>query len=798
MKNLNIKLIKHYEEDCDILIERFLKYNNSSEIESLRCELNKYIQNRLDTKHSYINHLINSNDYTLDVKNEKIMELTSISSSENTMKRVYSLSPKVEEYANILSKTILKNSQSIKDSKDDKKINKSKEFFEMITNKQNPESADLSHFYKNLAFVVITIICKLFTSTSTDKSIIIQQNLIFSIAQYTIETYSILKLRLDKSSKGNTIFNSNKKMLDDYKNKVLKLKDKDLFDLGIFLLHCVNNTPISDQCENKLIEQIVVRENLKTKIYYKLSEDGANLLSVLPNYGNIYPLLKQTITFTPNQTLYSERLFIHSMYKYSDSSSIRDECTTINDDVFEALNYMQQTPYVINKKQLNMIENNLLEFYLLYTSFDYVVLKKTLKQYLEPEMGCKNNKAIRDLKKIEYGQKIVTLEKFCDIYCFAHIYKDYKMFYNHCTDFRGRIYTSAYPLNPQGDFLSRSLITIDGIEECIGHDVSASGFQIMGLLSGNLKLLELTNFVERKFYPKKDYKDLYDYLKKEFIKYYTDKQNLNINFKLDKTDLINIFDRALIKDMAMCYIYGEGNISRADKIGNKYTFLDPENKFLSQKERYHTAVLFETFIKENFDELNGMKELITSITSEVCKENNKFMTICASKKHITTILTYRRQKNYRFSFLKNGTGIIQKVNFAVPITPLKIDIPKTLRSVVANYIHMIDAAIATKIVLECKRKNIKIFTVHDSFYVDPKHTNDIMNIYYKCVLELFLDSKDYPLINLIEKNLPSMQQLSKRDELAHKGILFYDEVRTTLLSGKNNSILKIEKGNYYE
>ena len=113
-------------------------------------------------------------------------------------------------------------------------------------------------------------------------------------------------------------------------------------------------------------------------------------------------------------------------------------------------------------------------------------------------------------------------------------------------DFRGRVYYHGYPLNPQGDTRSKNLLLFkDQRKESlkIKLDASASGFQILGLLTYDEKILIETNVVKRKNKSCKLKEDVYNKTLTEY-KNNSNKNNLNL-------------DRKVFKKILMCFFYNE-------------------------------------------------------------------------------------------------------------------------------------------------------------------------------------------------------------------------------------------------
>ena len=136
-------------------------------------------------------------------------------------------------------------------------------------------------------------------------------------------------------------------------------------------------------------------------------------------------------------------------------------------------------------------------------------------------------------------------------------------------DFRTRTYYHGWPLNPQGDKLSRELLMFQNQRKKTVTkelDVSASGLQIIGGLLLDVGYLEKTNFIKRKNSSLKKKYDLYT----EALRKYLSKKNFG-NKKHEEA-IRNLFTRKVFKSIIMCYFYNETHFGAVQKLTQLINF----------------------------------------------------------------------------------------------------------------------------------------------------------------------------------------------------------------------------------
>jgi len=150
--------------------------------------------------------------------------------------------------------------------------------------------------------------------------------------------------------------------------------------------------------------------------------------------------------------------------------------TFVNNDNIEALNFLQSSTFVIDKKALKYLDDNFLtclDDYLKHTfdeSEEYKLIfhlkeDKTEAYILSYEEVKEKNELYKThnnktLKKI--FQKTMNLVfMFIDIFFLANTFKEQEFYYPVFIDSRGRIYYSGGTgLHPQGNEIARFLLTL--------------------------------------------------------------------------------------------------------------------------------------------------------------------------------------------------------------------------------------------------------------------------------------------------------------------------------------------------
>lgn len=228
-------------------------------------------------------------------------------------------------------------------------------------------------------------------------------------------------------------------------------------------------------------------------------------------------------------------------------------------------------------------------------------------------------------------------------------------------------------------------------------------------------------------------------------------QNLNLlAFVSKNTNIIkailkafkNIFTRNIIKYWAMRLVYSEGSRSRAVELMGFYN--EQKNNFPSAPRTliFKIAMFLSDLFKNIlYRDYTGFGDFVAfcqkHIVSKTSLDKNKGVWLTCSNTHLEVFFTQFKFLTKRYYHL-NKDG--KTVSFSYNAKSNVINYAGHSRSLLPNFIHFLDSRLMTLIVINCKKRNIPIFTNHDCFYVPIRHGNDLKNIYFSCFKELILDN----------------------------------------------------------
>lgn len=433
----------------------------------------------------------------------------------------------------------------------------------------------------------------------------------------------------------------------------------------------------------------------------------------------------------------------------------------------------------------------------------------------------------------EYRKSITMLINIFGKLYLGELFKDQKIYFNVFVDYRGRIYFSGYPLSPTLDTLSKLLLIffkndadyttvprmipknedkffdelkehIEITKEYIENDVTCSGVQIAGGLTGSLSELVLTNFIIKNGDMNHQIKDLYNTclislmnaINKE-IKLMQDEKDILIYQEL----LTIINNRSFIKGWVMRYMYSEGDFTRTIDLKTvlikKMSTQEFENKkikILHREKEINDIMIFEKayYISKKFKEtFNYIFPEIIKLSTELrekfytknCKKvnqkNKTHIIIQSSENSIKTLKNFCKKEKKQFktySFQKKG--FIQTVFFT---DTQKRDNAAISQSIMPNFIHHLDSQILINVVNTFQEKQYPIFTAHDCFKCKPEHKEFVKEAYFNAFKEIIL--KEDPLkffltVNELEYN----KTISENFNLNKQKILDEIEQRNYLIS----------------
>lgn len=270
----------------------------------------------------------------------------------------------------------------------------------------------------------------------------------------------------------------------------------------------------------------------------------------------------------------------------------------------------------------------------------------------------------------------------------------------------------------------------------IYYDASASAYQIMGMLNLEKDLCELTNVIGDNNNSIK--KDIYEFFKTEFknIKDYKNiqlKPNEDPNMKtLIENCLTKKLDRQLVKAAVMPLIYGK----------TAYGFAEDLESFFAKNALYpmNSSVLkLANFIinmlktHTNLSNANSFMVLIQKFAKVLFDLDNVVMlgpynqSMIKYSQVITERLSvYSRKKHAGVQRQRISLNRQKKDERGIPIQSKN----KTVNAFVANFVHFIDGQICHFVIEQFGILGYNdIATIHDCFYIKPKHKLELQCIY---------------------------------------------------------------------
>lgn len=491
---------------------------------------------------------------------------------------------------------------------------------------------------------------------------------------------------------------------------------------------------------------------------------------------------------------------------------------------------------------------------------------RTIKQLDNPsELDCKRINSLeflieglRHASVAAFQDKIASFSTFLQIFFLAVLLRDFKFFSPWAACFRFRLYPDCGLLSFQGSPFAKSFLELapasKSLEEVflsksniehplftfqrevdknafnkkrnnfsttekallnlpqsyVGLDVTASCAQLFGLITGNEKVLLLTNFFLKNELNYDTKNDFYT----DFLRLF--KANLRgINFSKEKsltplfadrelnaTKQKNLFDlgtsfvafliekvldRSFIKDLLMCYLYSEGDHSRklkflADAITTRipYSFdsiLYEVNSSLNPKLWLPKRVMLYAYLSAvnnvfihtfkdfypDFYEIKTLLENTLADSANVQDAGGLFLKIFPGSQTYSFFSTLKKdiQSFYYFSGFH-----LTKRRYNYEITTNKFDKGKVKCSTAPNIIHRLDSAILERVVLFCSRSGIPVVTAHDCFNTLPFFSDALKQAYFREAIDVGL--RNDVLLNFFTAN----------SCLSHNVLVVLDRLRT--------------------
>lgn len=426
--------------------------------------------------------------------------------------------------------------------------------------------------------------------------------------------------------------------------------------------------------------------------------------------------------------VYKKKLIIYNKEK--------SMMTEVNKEILSNINFLQKIPYKINKKRLQEILVNFNQY--LENQGLRIHLYKNKQDFLEEDVKFNHTYKIYNNQLKEVRIIIETLEQalyLADFSCF---------YFTLYLDFRTRLYYHGWPINPQGSLLSRELIMFSNQRKKTVTkelDVSASGLQIIGGLLGNFDYLEKTNLLIKK---NQLIKEKYDIYSETLNKYLSQK---SFKDKNHEKFIRKFFNRKVFKSIIMCYFYNEthfGVVKKLEALGFESRKLCPINE---------EVTLIRNFLKKEFEDFEILSRIINDgVNSSITNQK----AISLYKGNVETFQYYALQDVIQVDYYDHF-GKRQKIRVSIDKDPLTIDIRKTRRATLPNFIHNLDSQLLHMVIKKAKKRNINLTVIHDCFIVHKKYELQLKKWYFEAFNDLILLANNSELFLFLKRNLSEIE-----------------------------------------
>lgn len=331
---------------------------------------------------------------------------------------------------------------------------------------------------------------------------------------------------------------------------------------------------------SKYIEKELVKKTGEVNKVYKFTcTIQGEAMRKIEDYAmrSFYPL---PMTEKPlNWSYEDEKLIGGYRTKQTDMIRARNKIdySLYSDKIFDSINYIQSTPWIVNKEVLKEIEKNskfpIKEDYVKaeYPDaegcfFEEGLEIKSLREKFTEEEVNKITKARKDraqavsLYKAERRDFESAIGKYNNVDLalkIAKMYVDKTIYFPHYYDFRGRIYPSTIGLSPQGSDAVKAMLLYKNVEKLTERGLQWC-WAYMASLYGDDKLPFRERVARGKELLNADYKEAdepYQFLSHqlEMKKYVSDNSyNPNVRIHLDACNSGSQFTSAMTGDLKGC------------------------------------------------------------------------------------------------------------------------------------------------------------------------------------------------------------------------------------------------------
>lgn len=628
----------------------------------------------------------------------------------------------------------------------DKRVN----FFkEKLKERKSKKITDILYIYNSIekfpvfAFLILcNIISSQFSLKNNEEYV--RLSYIYSLGITSIKrqiTFSI------KNNKKNSDYDKTKinLFLNDKDDRIKDLLSEILNIFEEIELIAIHKKKVIQKTKNKskYLTNVISFNNDLISISYRFSFKKYNYPSL------IKPEEWDLNMFLTEESSYENKQLMHYNLNRTKSNIVTTEALSI-------INKTQEQKFKINTKQLNYILLNInilikKEINLNLNEYENLTdyQNKEFLKFQNMETLYKN-----DIQKIlikNYQEKLLKVTHILETIYIAILFSKYDLYFSVFLDSRGRLYYNGYLLTPQGTVLAKSLLMFENESKLISLDVRSSGFQILGLLFKNEKLLKLTYLLENNTNI-----DLYTYLLNKFnnkhkkiinIKNYIDLFTKDFLNKYKNNSLIlnpKLKDRSIMKAICIPFIYGQGerNTTKLIKELNNLEYNTPQARVL--------AHLLYNFLNEELKLVKFLKSMCYRVVEENVKLKPGQPIILYDNPRFAIISQYYVKQEKKKCRYINFKGETRCTTLMVDVKPFELDLSKNCKSILANLFHSIDSLILFRVLFLVHKQNIPIYTIHDCFVVPEQYQNIIQDIYNEVAMQVYEEDL---LKNFIENNL---------------------------------------------
>ena len=434
------------------------------------------------------------------------------------------------------------------------------------------------------------------------------------------------------------------------------------------------------------------------------------------------------------------------------------------------INHIQETPFTVNCDNLNKILDNLSN-YLEQEEDIHIHKYKNFEEFYQNNQNkpkWMKDHIYKEQIRLNYNNQQLKVLKVLTTLYIATALKDVILYFVIFSDFRGRLYRYGWPLNPQGDLLSKLLLKINdmGKSSCktISLDASASGFSIYGMIAGNKTTLTTTNLL------KGNTTDFYSYI-------LTHLQNNISYFKKLTFNNKDIIGRNELKSVLIPFIYNQGAEGTETILKQLFYLNDKMSEVLPDNKRplYSLASRIRAETNTLVKEIPTIKKYLTIIAAF----NEKEECLLLQQNHMFTARMYYPDTKRTQIYTKYWGKDHFTTEIQTKKEPSTRNEKQTLISIAPNFIHSTDALILLEVAETLLEKGIQVSTVHDCFVVLESNKHEVQLAYKEAVKKimkmdlletLYLSPKNEVknLVNYVHELESSGQDFSINPELDPK------------------------------